>query len=613
MDELKEFNRKDLKTLDDVVEALSMYDGAKLDMTFNGKQLDAIWLVEYIRLNPEKVKDGVDMNDFIDWLAKGEIGIARPAKAVKSKEEVEDEFRQKNCYLLGKAPFVGNRLLEELDLVPVTQREFIEYIFERDCYNEKDVQPFEEERSKEYIIWLTQYKMNRMNRKNGKAAPAFDYSGYACWRYNPIVFIRQDGKNRHHLILKEDGDASFDYIEDIHKYQKDGDFAILSPVTYVGRNNTAENARFLYAFAFDLDGVGIRQLRGIEKCIFDLHTFPMPNIIVNSGHGLHLYFLLKYPVPLFPKNHEILNKLKKGLTDKIWNDLTSEIQDLQYQGVLQSFRMPDTRTKFGGDIRGFYAKNAPMYTVSELNDCVVASKRLTKEELGKLGDDIKYNSATGHTLAEAKEKWPEWYVERVLKKMPPSGKWHVKRDVYDWWLNRLRDTKDEVKLHHRYWCILTLVVLGVKCDIPEDEVRADGYSLVKKFDLLSETEDNRFTEGDVDDAMMAYAHKYNQWPIREIERTTAIHIERNRRNYRKQDIHLKRARAMQVVDYPNGSWREGNGRKKGTVVSYEDSRCARIVRKWKEAHPDSKNKSECARGTGLTRPTVRKWWDACTD
>ena len=28
-----------------------------------------------------------------------------------------------------------------------------------------------------------------------------------------------------------------------------------------------------------------------------------------------------------------------------------------------------------------------------------------------------------------------------------------------------------------------------------------------------------------------------------------------------------------------------------------------------KAHPDSYNKSECARDLELTRPTVRKWWN----
>ena len=51
------------------------------------------------------------------------------------------------------------------------------------------------------------------------------------------------------------------------------------------------------------------------RCI-ELDLIPKPNLLVSSGHGLHLYFLLKEPCPLYMRNHEVLNKLKKGLTDK---------------------------------------------------------------------------------------------------------------------------------------------------------------------------------------------------------------------------------------------------------------------------------------------------------
>lgn len=90
-------------------------------------------------------------------------------------------------------------------------------------------------------------------------------------------------------------------------------------------------------------------------------------------------------------------------------------------------------------------------------------------------------------------------------------------------------------LHHRYWCIMTLVVYAVKCDVPRDEVYADALSLVDKFDALTEVEDNHFTTEDVDDAMRAYDENYNTWPIDAIEKTTLIHIERNRRNEKGND------------------------------------------------------------------------------
>ena len=54
-----------------------------------------------------------------------------------------------------------------------------------------------------------------------------------------------------------------------------------------------------------------------------------------------------------------------------------------------------------------------------------------------------------------------------------------------------------------------------------------------------------------------------------------------------------------------GAWDEHNGRKKET---YANSKKAWIVAAWRYEHPTSSNKSVCAKDTGLTRPTVRKWW-----
>ena len=363
----------------------------------------------------------------------------------------------------------------------------------------------------------------------------------------------------------------------------------------MGRNNTSINARYLYAMGFDLDGVGTRQIKKLVWMMQD-GAVPMANIITNSGHGLHLYYLLEEPVPLYKENLPLLNKLKHGLTNVIWNDRTSFIDDRQHQGVLQGFRLPGTLTKFGVPIKSYHNADAPTYTIERLNGFLSRFK-LTPDELSQLMKAPVYNP-TGVTLEEAQRRWPEWYASRVLKRNWVGSKWHVKRDVYDWWLNKLKEADEEIKVHHRYWCILTLIIYAVKCDIPRDEVLEDAYALVPKMDSYTDSEDNHFTTEDVDDAMQAYTENYNKWPIHTIETTTTFHIERNRRNGRKQEAHLKRARVLRDADYPDGSWR-GNGRKaeKDKVTS------------WREEHPDSTNKSLCARETGLDRKTVAKWWN----
>lgn len=510
--------------------------------------------------------------------------VKRKDVVVVPVEEIEKEFEAKSLALADEFFEVG-------------LQGFLTEVFEREDARtgEMGVQPFEEVQSADYQNWRKQKQQLAVKRSQGvpEEQLVMDYSGYGCWRYNPIVFYQEvvDGqkKNRHRIILKDD-DASLLFISGRK-------FAIMSPITYVGRNNTQENARYLYALAFDLDGVSLRK----HHKMFDLvkrGMMPMPNLIVNSGHGYHLYYLLEDPVPLHPVIVPLLNRLKHGMTNILWNMGTSELEDRQYQSILQSFRLPGTLTKFGKPIRAFVCPGVGRYTLEDLNKYLYTYK-LSPEELSICTGKAKYNPK-GVTLSEAERMWPEWYFSRVVQKKRVGRKWHVNRAVYDWWHNTLLSAGDEIKVHHRYWCILTLVIYAVKCDIPRDEVLANALALVPKMDSYTDTEDNRFTEDDVHDAMLAYDENYNKWPIKTIEDTTLFRIERNRRNGRPQEEHVKMMSLIRDnISFPDGSWRKGNGRK-----AQGD-----IVRQWREENPNNKNKSQCAKETGLDRKTVRKWWD----
>lgn len=504
-------------------------------------------------------------------------GVSGPSRSVVPLQMIESEYEDKARKIL----------LSDLEFSDVSLIEFLELIFERRQRDFKTDIPFEEIQSPEYCEWVRQ-------KKAIQGTQAVDYSSYRMWRYNPVIFFKEDRKARHRLLLKDD--------EETLAFLENRQFAIMAPMTYVGNTNTYGNARYLYALTFDIDGIGLKELgwllRGME-----INHFPLANMIVNSGHGVHLYYLLEKPVPMFKRNIELLNKLKARLTKFLWT--ISADDNPQYQGINQGFRIPGTLTKFGKPIRAFWCSKAPMYTPASLNGYLTSS-RLPESDFLALDSMHPYDPSKV-TKEEARRRWPEWYAARVIGKKRVGKKWKLNKGLYDWWLGTLRE-ENKVTVHHRYWCILTLVVYAVKCDIPIDVVRRDAYSLLNQFDNLTDSEDNHFTKEDVEDALRAYDEGYNKWPIKTIESTTAIRIQRCRRNGRDQNVHLRRIRMLQEADYPDGTWREGNGRKKGSTVSAEDSRCAAIVREWQEQNPDCRNKSKCARDTGLDRKTVRKWW-----
>ena len=72
-----------------------------------------------------------------------------------------------------------------------------------------------------------------------------------------------------------------------------------------------------------------------------------------------------------------------------------------------------------------------------------------------------------------------------------------------------------------------------------------------------------------------------------------------KRNGRKQKDHLQRNNAMRKFKQDNFGDPYGGGR--------PDKK--KIVQQWRDANPDG-TKTDCIRETGLSKPTVLKWWNA---
>lgn len=388
--------------------------------------------------------------------------------------------------------------------------------------------------------------------------------------------LKIQGKGKAHHTLITDG---LEQLEDLLK----SEFVITSPVSYFGNRRTGENARFVYALTFDLDGVKMQQLRDVLHQMKN-EILPKATYIVNSGHGLHLYYFLEEPMPMLPHIQAYLKELKYALTRQIWNRYTSTRKDVEVQGILQGFRMVGSPSKLGADypVRAFsYGKRVDLdYLFSFVPELSGEREKI----LAALRSRI--------TREDAKVKYPEWYQRRVVEGKP-RGRWTVKRDLYDWWLRRLRN---EVKVGHRFFAIMTLAIYAVKCGIDEEELRNDAYSLLEGYDAMSETDDNRFTQEDIETALTAFLDSYCTFPRDDIAKYSGLKLTPNKRNGRKQVDHLKRARAVQFIDYPDGEWRNGNGR-----PSKQQQ-----IQELRAAHPDA-SITELSKISGISRTTLYKW------
>ena len=118
---------------------------------------------------------------------------------------------------------------------------------------------------------------------------------------------------------------------------------------------------------------------------------------------------------------------------------------------------------------------------------------------------------------------------------------------------------------------------------------------------LTREENNHFTEYDILSALKTYHEADERAYRRKIEfisHKTGITLTPNKRNGRKQNVHLQIARATRDILIPDGLWRYTGG------APTAENR----VREWRKSNPTGR-KADCIRETGLSKKTVYKWWE----
>ena len=377
--------------------------------------------------------------------------------------------------------------------------------------------------------------------------------------------------------------------EDYREFVKGNPMTLCSGLSYRGRTNRLAHAQHMNALVFDLDCVGKDELLTLFLRMGQepgLRRLPQPTFLVMSGTGLHIYYVFEEPIALFPNIKLQLKKLKYDLTFKMWEyKATSQEKQIQYQSINQGFRMVGSKNdKYDLPVKAF--KTGDRVTLDYIN--AYADEKENQVDIKRRFRPSQY------TKEEAKEKFPEWYQRVVVEKNRNQKKWDIKRDLYDWWLRQ----SSKVKGGHRYFYLMCMVIYAVKCNISREEVEADMYD---KFDELSQIEhSNPLTEEDIKSALETYDRQYSNFTIHDIEKLTDIRIDRNKRNYRKQKQHILVMNAIRDVIYPEGEWRNKEGRPKGSGTK-ED-----LVREYVKNNPND-NPTEIARNLGISRPTVYKY------
>ena len=368
-------------------------------------------------------------------------------------------------------------------------------------------------------------------------------------------------------------------------------FCLMSAASYIGYQRKDSNARDLYALVVEIDDLqddAIGWLPSLWKRNF--RKMPQPTYVVCSGSGIHLYFVFEKPIPLWPNVVKRLGEIKTYLCPSLWDkQISKSYNNIQYEPVLQAFRIVGTRSKKDKTYAMAF-ETGPKLSIENLNALLPDNLQL----------EAFYKSNL--SLEEAKLEYPSWYQRRIVEGKEPG---HYNRHpgiYYDW----IKKVKNGASLGHRYNCLENLCSLAVQCCIPPEQVKKDVLELAELFEDMSRyasadvvDKHGHFTEHDIMSAMRTYNNPTRSAYTRKTEiisRKTNIKLTPQRRNNLSQEVHLQLARDRKA------------SLKKIGFLRYDGRPSANsIVSEWQKKNPNGR-KADCIKETGLSKPTVYKWW-----
>lgn len=397
----------------------------------------------------------------------------------------------------------------------------------------------------------------------------------------------------------------FDDLKELIEVAKSGDDCFISPIGYIGRTSKKVNARKLYALAFDIDYLRLyegdehRYFCGVHKFLDRLfevdwiYSLVKPNLLALSSDGhLHLYYVFETPMNCYSENLEQLQKIKNEMTETMWRWEFIDIYEhpTQYESVVQNFRIVgSTNNKHGNKIHGFFYHKEKYKSVEDLFE------QIKKRRIQMHNEEENYKYV--FKLYEPKTK-PQILSSNI--KMKPTQKtcWKIKPDLYEWYFKFLYKNKSIVG--SRYWRCFVLSSIAYKCRIPKEELISDLKILMDKLNENT-FDESPFTWDDVKASLKGYSPEYCKVSIDFVNKKCECPtiVKRNRKKD-PQELHLKKARFSRDLncEMKGIKWDDNNGRK-----PKKD-----IVKQWRANNPTG-TKYRCQKETGISKPTILKWWD----
>lgn len=406
-------------------------------------------------------------------------------------------------------------------------------------------------------------------------------------------------------------------VVEINDYLHLDDVA-LSPCLFYGNWRRKKLLNYVCAFVLDVDKVRPMHLKRFFS-LFEADRLLTPTFIANSGSGIHFYYVLDHALKCDSGYNEANNLIAEEIYNRLYDDVSKKEKwkDAQRHWVGQDYRVVNSKTRLHQTSQIF--KVGEVYTIDELikhygvkvdRTKKYASKAMIKyagniaKDLGIDPPDYTDYKETYNFIYEHKDaaylvreqKREERKAKNEKRKRKSTGK------PVTWYKNTLYYMQDHTMPGHRFSSMKALAIIAFKEKVPQDVFLRDIDELAKYWEAYDWNGDD-FNVRNVAAILRLYdnAVKYSNTSAETLEEWLGYEFKRIgvKRNGRNQKIHLARARAVQKLDYPEGEWRNKEGRPKAVFQILD----------WRAAHPDGR-KADCIRDTGLSKPTVYKWWDA---
>lgn len=352
-------------------------------------------------------------------------------------------------------------------------------------------------------------------------------------------------------------------IEDAVSFGLCRNDVLIGGCTYFNCWISKKSAKDIHTFIIDYDnaysGTLLNALRADWRS-GNGEPFAKPTYIVNSGTGLHLYFVLTEPIPNYHNMTANIDRLYRELAIQQSRRVYCHRQ-VQWFG--QDFRC-------AGGLNKYDWENT-VFRVGEKWDADALARAV--------GLDLHFTR-----YGEKRTQKPQ---ERKHKRRQSEG-WKTNRAFYDYSLKTCIEKTHE---GNRYMSMCALSAIAYKCGVDRDELERDLNGLLPEYNKKSE---RKVTVKEIRSAMKMYNSKAALTPRESLEHWQGWEYKPIKRNGRKQAEHLKRARLVQTLDYPDGEWR---GKQ-----SKQD-----IVLQWQRDNPEGR-KCDCIRDLGVDRKTVSKYW-----